>query len=79
MKLIIQIPCFNEEEALPVTLKALPSHIDGFDKIEVMVVDDGSSDSTVAVAKSLGVHHVEKLPQNRGASGGVHTGVAARD
>ncbi len=59
MKLIIQIPCYNEELALPVTLDALPKQIDGIDNIEVLIVDDGSTDRTVEVAKHYGAHIVE--------------------
>ena len=58
MKLIIQIPCFNEEKTLPITLKALPKSIDGIDEIEVIIIDDGSSDKTVEVAKDLGVKNI---------------------
>jgi glycosyltransferase involved in cell wall biosynthesis len=53
MKLIIQIPCFNEEEMLPFTLSQLPKHIDGIDEIEILISDDGSTDRTVEVAKEL--------------------------
>jgi len=58
MKLIIQIPCLNEAKTLPITLKALPKKIEGIDEIEVLVIDDGSSDETKEVAKSLGVEHI---------------------
>ena len=58
MKLVIQIPCYNEEKSLPVVLKSLPKHIDGIDEIEVVVIDDGSSDNTVEAAKQLGVKHL---------------------
>lgn len=66
MKLVIQIPCYNEEKALPVTLKALPKKIEGIDEIEVLIIDDGSKDNTVEVAKSLGVKHVVNMPHNCG-------------
>lgn len=66
MKLIIQIPCFNEEKTLEETIKDFPKSIKGIDKIEIMVVDDGSSDKTVEVAKSLNVDHILKLGSNRG-------------
>lgn len=66
MKLIIQIPCFNEELTLPATLSELPKEIKGIDVIEVMVVDDGSVDGTVRVAQDLGVKHIVKLGSNRG-------------
>ena len=58
MKLIIQIPCLNEEDSLPKTLDHLPKQIDVFDKIEILVVDDDSTDNTSQVAISSGVHHI---------------------
>ena len=58
MKLIIQIPCFNEAETLEVTLNDLPKHIDGIDEIEYLIIDDGSHDNTAEVAKKWGVHYV---------------------
>lgn len=66
MKLIIQIPCFNEEETLPLTLKDLPSEIPGIDEIETLIIDDGSTDRTRAVAVDHGVNHVVGFPANRG-------------
>jgi glycosyltransferase involved in cell wall biosynthesis len=66
MKLIIQIPCKNEEQHLPLVLNELPKHIDGIDTIEVLVIDDGSSDRTSEVAKAHGVQHILKFPANRG-------------
>jgi len=68
MKLIIQIPCYNEEEVLPETLKHVPRSIDGINEIEIMIVDDGSTDRTVEVARTNGVHHVLERP---------HQGLAA--
>lgn len=65
-KLIIQIPCYNEAETLPQTLADLPIQIDGIDAIEVLVIDDGSKDGTVDVARSLGVAHVVRQTRNRG-------------
>lgn len=65
-KLIIQIPCFNEEEGLPDTLRALPAVIEGADVIEILVINDGSTDRTVEVARSLNVHHILDIPTNRG-------------
>ena len=58
MKLIIQIPCFNEEKTLPLVFEGMPKHIPGIDVIEYQIIDDGSTDNTVKVARSLGVHHV---------------------
>ncbi len=66
IKLIIQIPCFNEEETLGVTLSALPRHVSGVDVVEWLVIDDGSTDKTVEVAKSHGVDHIVRLPRNQG-------------
>lgn len=57
MKLIVQIPCFNEEKTLPAVLATIPKHIPGIDTVEILVIDDGSTDATVAVAKKLGVQH----------------------
>ena len=59
MKLIIQIPCLNEQETLPVTIEDLPRDIKGIDVIEYLVIDDGSTDNTVKVAKECGVHRSE--------------------
>jgi glycosyltransferase involved in cell wall biosynthesis len=66
MKLIIQIPCFNEAETLPLTISDLPRQVPGFDEVEILVIDDGSTDNTFKIAKELGVHHVHRLQQNRG-------------
>ena len=65
-KLIIQIPCYNEESTLPGTMADLPDHIDGIDEIEVLIIDDGSSDRTVEVARELRVAHVVCMTQNLG-------------
>jgi glycosyltransferase involved in cell wall biosynthesis len=66
MKLVIQIPCFNEEQTLPQTIRDLPKSIPGIDQIEILVVDDGSTDRTVEVARLCGVHHILSLGTNRG-------------
>lgn len=66
MKLIIQIPCFNEEKTLPLTLSDLPRKLSGFDSVEWLVIDDGSGDGTAEIAKANGVDHVIRLPQNGG-------------
>ena len=66
MKLIIQIPCLNEEKTLPLVIKDIPKNIDGIDKVEILVVDDGSTDRTSEVAEELGVDHIVQLPYNRG-------------
>jgi glycosyltransferase involved in cell wall biosynthesis len=75
MKLIIQIPCFNEQETLPVTINDLPREIDGIDEIEYLVVDDGSTDDTVNVAKRCGVEHVVSLSHNKGLATAFATGL----
>jgi glycosyltransferase involved in cell wall biosynthesis len=77
MKLIIQIPCLDEEQTLPVTLADLPTQIDGFDQVEWLVVDDGSTDRTVDVAKEHGVHHIVRLTNNKGLANGFQAGVDA--
>ncbi|HPH96360.1 MAG TPA: glycosyltransferase family 2 protein [Anaerolineaceae bacterium] len=62
MKLIIQIPCYNEAETLPFTLKQLPRHIDGIDEIEILIIDDGSRDETIAAARASGADHILPVP-----------------
>ena len=66
MKLVIQIPCFNEAKTLEAVIKDLPRQLDGVDAIEYLVIDDGSSDRTVEVARELGVEHVLSLGSNHG-------------
>lgn len=77
VKLVIQIPCFNEEATLPATLAALPREVPGVDVVEWLVVDDGSSDRTADVARSLGVDHVVSHPHNRGLAAAFQTGLDA--
>jgi glycosyltransferase involved in cell wall biosynthesis len=81
VKLVIQIPCFNEEQVLPVTLSHLPRAVPGFDVVEWLVVDDGSKDATSEVARRCGVDHVVRLPRNRGLAraflAGLEAGLAA--
>lgn len=76
-KLIIQIPCFNEGKTLGTTLSALPREVAGFDRVEWLVIDDGSDDDTVAVAKQGGVDHIVSLPHNHGLSAAFMTGIEA--
>ncbi len=66
MKLIIQIPCFNEEKTLPLVIRSIPKEINGVDKIETLIIDDGSTDKTIAVAKRLGVNHIIRHKKNKG-------------
>ena len=75
MKLIIQIPCFNEAETLEVTLNDLPKHIDGIDEIEYLIIDDGSHDNTAEVAKKWGVHYVVRFRRNKGLAKGFMAGL----
>ncbi len=77
MKLIIQIPCLNERDTLPGTLADLPRHVDGVDEIEVLIIDDGSSDGTAELARELGVHHIIRFPQNRGLAAAFMAGIDA--
>jgi glycosyltransferase involved in cell wall biosynthesis len=75
MKLIIQIPCFNEAEQLPRTLADLPREVPGFDRVEWLVIDDGSSDDTIAVAHAHGVDHLVRLTNNKGLASAFQAGV----
>ena len=77
MKLIIQIPCFNEEQTLPLTLADLPREVPGFDTVEWLVIDDGSSDRTIEVARQNGVDHIVKLTNNKGLAAGFQAGLDA--
>ena len=74
-RLIIQIPCFNESTTLPGTLAELPKLIPGIDRIEVLIIDDGSADGTAAVARESGVHHVVEFPENRGLAAAFRAGL----
>src|SRR3954467_4884476 len=77
MKLIIQIPCLNEEETLPVTLADLPREVPGFDAVEWLIIDDGSTDRTVDVAREHGVDHIVRLTNNKGLASGFQAGLDA--
>jgi glycosyltransferase involved in cell wall biosynthesis len=77
MKLIIQIPCLNEEETLPVTLRDLPRAVEGFDTVEWLIIDDGSTDRTIAVAREHGVDHIVRLTNNKGLANGFQAGLDA--
>jgi glycosyltransferase involved in cell wall biosynthesis len=77
VKLIIQIPCLNERETLPETIADLPRQIEGIDEIEVLIIDDGSTDGTAERAAELGVHHVVRFPRNRGLARAFVAGMDA--
>ena len=77
MKLIVQIPCYNEEETLPLTLAQIPREITGVDSVEILVVDDGSTDRTVEVARQLGVDHIVGHVANKGLAMAFRTGLDA--
>lgn len=77
MKLIIQIPCYNEAETLEIALNELPRHIEGIDTIEYLIINDGSKDDTVEVARRWGVHHVVNFKKNRGLAKGFMAGLDA--
>jgi glycosyltransferase involved in cell wall biosynthesis len=75
VKLIIQIPCYNEAESLPQTLAGMPAHIPGISHIETLIIDDGSNDDTAAVAQQLGVDHIIRHSHNRGLAAVFQTGL----
>lgn len=77
MKLIIQIPCYNEEATLPATVRDLPRSLPGIEVIEWLVIDDGSTDRTAAVARELGVHHILSFQQNQGLAAAFQAGLEA--
>lgn len=77
VKLIIQIPCYNEAETLPQTLADLPRSLPGIDTIEFLIIDDGSRDNTVDIARKLGVHHIVELGYNRGLAKAFAAGIDA--
>jgi glycosyltransferase involved in cell wall biosynthesis len=77
MKLIIQIPCFDEERQLPLTLSRLPRQVPGFDEVEWLIIDDGSTDRTIEVARAQGVDHVVRLTNHKGLAAAFQAGLDA--
>lgn len=77
MKLIIQIPCYNEAESIAHTLSLLPRQMDGFDQVEYLIVDDGSTDGTVEAARAAGAHHIVQMPHHAGLAVAFMTGLDA--
>ncbi len=75
MKLIIQIPCYNEAETLAIALDALPRKVEGFDKVEWLIINDGSTDDTVKVAEECGVDHIVNFKRNQGLAKGFMAGI----
>ena len=75
MKLIIQIPCYNEAETLAIALNVLPRKVEGFDKVEWLIINDGSTDNTVKVAKECGVDHIVNFKKNQGLAKGFMAGI----
>lgn len=77
MKLIIQIPCYNEAGTLAIALNALPRHVAGFESVEWLIIDDGSTDATIRVARANGVDHIVRHTRNQGLAKGFMTGLDA--
>jgi glycosyltransferase involved in cell wall biosynthesis len=75
MKVVVQIPCLNEEETLPLVLESIPKKIKGVDSVEVLIIDDGSTDKTIEVAKKYGVKHFVFHPQRKGLARSFHDGL----
>lgn len=71
------MPCYNEEDTLPAVVRSIPRHIDGVDRVEILVIDDGSSDNTVQVAQQLGVDHIVRHTNNKGLARAFRTGIDA--
>ncbi len=75
MKLIIQIPCYNEEETLAIALNELPREVEGFDEVKWLIINDGSTDNTVKVAKECKVDYIVNFKQNKGLAKGFMAGI----
>jgi glycosyltransferase involved in cell wall biosynthesis len=77
VKLIVQVPCHNEEGTLPAVVHSIPRHIEGVDRVEILIIDDGSSDGTARVAQDLGVDHIVRHTNNKGLARAFRTGIDA--
>ncbi|PKM82252.1 MAG: glycosyl transferase [Firmicutes bacterium HGW-Firmicutes-14] len=77
MKLIVQIPCLNEEKTLPLTVRDIPRSISGIDKVEILIIDDGSTDRTVEIARKCGVDHIIRITKTKGLANGFKVGIDA--
>ena len=77
MKLIVQIPCFNEEKTLTATVRDIPRYIEGVSSVEILIIDDGSTDRTIEVAKQVGVDHIIKNTCNKGLARTFMAGIDA--
>ncbi|HSD56491.1 MAG TPA: glycosyltransferase family 2 protein [Candidatus Saccharimonadales bacterium] len=75
MKLVVQVPCLNEEQTLPLVLGSIPKKIKGIDSIEILIIDDGCTDRTVEIAKDFGVKHFVTHPKNKGLAKSFHDGI----
>jgi glycosyltransferase involved in cell wall biosynthesis len=75
MKLIVQIPCYNEEKTLPLVVNSIPRQIRGVDQVEILIIDDGSKDKTIQVAKKLGVDHIVRHMGNQGLAASFADGI----
>lgn len=75
MKVVVQVPCLNEEQTLPLVLESIPKKIKGVDSIEVLIIDDGSTDKTIEVAKKYGVKHFVRHAQRKGLARSFHDGL----
>src|SRR3989338_2515030 len=75
MKLIVQIPCYNEEKTLPLVVNSIPRKINGIDEVRILVINDGSGDKTVEAAKKLGVEHIVDMPFHRGLAEAFRKGL----